>query len=81
MYDFHCHAEAVNQPAIAITILLERLLSFLEQLEDGLGRSSLFECGSKWIFREIGSGYFGVFGQSISDQLDVGSGGCWLLSR
>ncbi len=76
MYDIHCDAEAVNQPAIAITILLERLLSFLEQLEDGLGRRSLFECGSKRILREVGSSYLGVFGQSIGDQLNVGSGGC-----
>ncbi len=50
MYDVHCRAEAVNQSAISIAIFLERLLSFLEQLEDRLGRSSLFECGSKRIF-------------------------------
>ncbi len=32
MYDIHCRAEAINQSAIAIAMLLERLLSFLEQL-------------------------------------------------
>ena len=38
MYDIHCRAEADNQPAISIVILCERLLSFLEKLEDRLGR-------------------------------------------
>src|SRR5713226_1521068 len=75
MYDIHCRAEGVNQSVISIAILFECLLSFLEQLEDRLGRIRLLECGSKRILGEVYASYLGVIGRSVGDQLDVGSGG------
>jgi hypothetical protein len=76
MYDIHCRSEGVNQSVYFIAILFECLLSFMEQLEDHLGRIRLLKCGSKLTLGEVYAGYLGVIGQSISDQLDVGSGGC-----
>jgi hypothetical protein len=38
-------------------------------------RIRLFDRGSERILRELYSGYSGVVGQCIGDQLNVGSGG------
>jgi hypothetical protein len=52
----------------------------LEQFKDGLGRIRLLEHGSEGIPREVYSSYFGIVGQGIDDQLEVG-GGCGSSGR
>ena len=75
--DLDYGAEAVYQFPIVVTVFLEGLFSFMEELEDRLERIRLFESGSKGGFREVCRSKLGVVGQGgIDDRMDGISGGC-----
>ena len=63
-----CGAEAVYQLPIIISVFLEGLFSFMEELEDRVERIGLFESDSKGGFREVCPSKFGIIGQGGIDE-------------